>query len=89
MAKQQVSISPSGSQQQLYVRLFLRKHDWVRGSKLSYKSIASDLTPVSQSLVEKGFLLDSEDSSSIHYNNNIKYINLIPKYFVSYDFSYC
>ena len=47
-------------QQQLYVRLFLRKHDWLREEKLVYKDITSDLTPVIHSLVDKGFLLDGE-----------------------------
>lgn len=50
----------SDSQQQLYVRLFLRKHDWFRENKVVYKDIASDLAPVIHSLVDKGFLLDGK-----------------------------
>ena len=49
-------------QQQLYVRLFLRKHNWIRVVKLSYKDIAPDLTAIVQSLVDEGFLLDGKDS---------------------------
>ena len=47
-------------EQQLFVRLFLRKHDWIREAKLSYEDIASDLSPIVQSLVDKRFLLDSK-----------------------------
>ena len=50
----------AGGEQQLFVRLFLRKHDWIRESKLSYEDIASDLSPIVQSLVDKRFLLDSK-----------------------------
>ena len=36
----------AGPAQQLYVRLFQRKHAWIRASKLDYPKIAADLTPV-------------------------------------------
>lgn len=45
-------------QQQLYVRLFLRKHQWLRLAKLSYDRIAADLSPIATNLVQEGFLLD-------------------------------
>ena len=51
----------SEAQQQLYVRLFLRKHHWIRMAKLSYKDIADDLTDIVQALVDNGFLLDSKN----------------------------
>ena len=43
-------------QQQLYVRLFLRKRQWLRVAKLKYDVIAEDLTPVVTGLVANGFL---------------------------------
>ena len=47
-------------QQQLYVRLFLRKHHWIRASKLSYKDIADNLRPVIDSLVVTKFLVNGK-----------------------------
>ena len=43
-------------QQQLYVRLFLRKHQWLRVAKLKYDRIAEDLTPITAGLVANAFL---------------------------------
>ena len=43
-------------QQQLYVRLFLRKHQWLRVAKFRYDYISEDLTPVITGLVGNGFL---------------------------------
>lgn len=48
----------SGVQQQLYVRLFLRKHQWLRVSRLKYDLIAGDLTPILAGLVDSGLLTD-------------------------------
>ena len=45
-----------GVQQQLYVRLFLRKHQWLRVAKLKYDHIAEDLTPITAGLVANAFL---------------------------------
>ena len=53
-----------GVQQQLYVRLFLRKHQWLRVDKLKYDCIAEDLTPVAAGLVANAFL--SNGSCIIH-----------------------
>jgi hypothetical protein len=47
-----------GPYQQLYVRLFLRKHHWIRISKISYPDIASDLSLVIRGLCEKKFLVN-------------------------------
>lgn len=47
-------------QQQLYVRLFLRKHQWLRVAKLRYDYIAEDLTPVIAGLVANGFLFTGQ-----------------------------
>lgn len=44
----------------MYVRLFLRKHHWMRKSKLSYRDIADDLTDIIHALTIEGFLADSE-----------------------------
>ncbi|XP_078232011.1 fanconi-associated nuclease 1 isoform X7 [Callithrix jacchus] len=46
----------SGTGQKLYVRLFQRKLSWIKMSKLEYKEIASDLTPVIEELQHAGFL---------------------------------
>ena len=48
----------SGSAQQLFIRLFLRKHQWIVSSRIKYPKIASDLCPILQSLVHSGFLQD-------------------------------
>ena len=50
----------SEPQQQLYVRLFLRKHHWIRASKLSYKDIAADLQHVIDGLVAMKFLMNGK-----------------------------
>ncbi len=47
----------SEPQQKLYVRLFLRKHQWIRVEKLSYEDIATDLTPIVSGLIEAGLLI--------------------------------
>jgi len=54
------TISILEPQQQLYVRLFLRKHYWIRTSKLSYKDIADNLQPVIDGLVASMFLINGE-----------------------------
>lgn len=41
-------------EQKLYIRLFQRKRGWFRCSKLEYPKISSNLTPILNSLVEKG-----------------------------------
>ncbi|XP_007948091.1 fanconi-associated nuclease 1 [Orycteropus afer afer] len=46
----------SANSQKLYVRLFQRKFNWIKMSKLEYEEIASDLTPVIKELKEAGFL---------------------------------
>ena len=51
---------PSEREQQLFVRLFLRKHIWLRAEKISYKDIAADLGPVISGLVQQGFLVDGK-----------------------------
>ncbi|XP_065888088.1 fanconi-associated nuclease 1-like [Dysidea avara] len=47
-----------GSAQRLFIRLFLRKHQWIISSRIKYPRIASDLKPILQSLVQSGFLQD-------------------------------
>lgn len=42
--------------QKLYVRLFQRKLKWLQVNKLAYEEICSDLGPISQELVQSGFL---------------------------------
>lgn len=44
----------SPEEQKLYIRLFQRKRGWFRCSKLEYPKISSNLTPILNSLVEKG-----------------------------------
>ena len=44
--------------QQLYVRLFLRKHHWHRSSKLSYSEIAGNLSPILSELCRQGLLIN-------------------------------
>ena len=44
----------SAEQQKLYIRLFQRKRGWFRCSKLEYPKINSNLTPILNSLVQKG-----------------------------------
>ncbi|XP_055980323.1 fanconi-associated nuclease 1 [Sorex fumeus] len=46
----------SASGQKLYVRLFQRKLGWLKVSKLEYREIAPDLTPVVRELEQAGFL---------------------------------
>jgi hypothetical protein len=43
------------------VRLFLRKHQWLRVDRLKYDRIAADLTPVTAGLVAKKFLFDESE----------------------------
>ncbi|KAM9375726.1 fanconi-associated nuclease 1 [Pholidichthys leucotaenia] len=47
--------------QKLYVRLFQRKLKWLSVNKLDYEEISSDLSPVSQELVQNGFLQTESD----------------------------
>ena len=47
---------PAAPSQQLYVRLFQRKHAWLQVAKLDYKRIAKDLTPVVAELCEAGLI---------------------------------
>lgn len=44
----------SAEEQKLYIRLFQRKRGWFRCSKLEYPKINSNLTPILNSLVQKG-----------------------------------
>lgn len=46
----------SPEEQKLYIRLFQRKRGWFRCSKLEYPKISSNLTPILNSLVQKGKL---------------------------------
>ncbi|KAM7003503.1 fanconi-associated nuclease 1 [Tautogolabrus adspersus] len=47
--------------QKLYVRLFQRKLKWLQVNKLDYEEICSDLGPVTQELVQAGFLQSESD----------------------------
>lgn len=47
--------------QKLYVRLFQRKLKWLQVNKLDYEEICTDLAPVTQELVQKGFLQSEND----------------------------
>ena len=58
-------LSPGG-EQLLFVRLFLRKHQWLRASKLSYPDIAPSLTPLLYALVHNGLLTDGKYCNSIY-----------------------
>ena len=44
----------SPEEQKLYIRLFQRKRGWFRCSKLEYPRISNNLTPILNSLVQKG-----------------------------------
>ena len=44
--------------QQLFIRLFLRKHQWILTSRIKYPKIASNLKPILAVLVQSGFLQD-------------------------------
>lgn len=44
--------------QQLLVRLYLRKHRWIRVDKLSYPEISCDLGPSIEELVRRNLLDD-------------------------------
>jgi len=48
----------AGTCQQLYVRLLLRKHQWLRSAKLVYKDIATDLSPIIAELCKARFLVN-------------------------------
>uniref|UniRef100_A0A6I8N5G7 Fanconi-associated nuclease n=1 Tax=Ornithorhynchus anatinus TaxID=9258 RepID=A0A6I8N5G7_ORNAN len=51
----------SGNGQRLYVRLFQRKLNWIKTSKIEYEEIGPDLSPVIEELKQAGFLqLESE-----------------------------
>ncbi len=54
-----VSICPE-KEQHLYVRLFLRKYQWLRVDKISYVNIATDLSPIVTHLIQCGFLLNGD-----------------------------
>ncbi|XP_028264335.1 fanconi-associated nuclease 1 [Parambassis ranga] len=47
--------------QKLYVRLFQRKLKWLQVNKLDYEEISSDLGPITQELVQSGFLQSEND----------------------------
>ncbi|KAM9352561.1 fanconi-associated nuclease 1 [Symphorus nematophorus] len=51
--------------QKLYVRLFQRKLKWLQVNKLDYEEICSDLGPVSQELVQGGFLQSESDLQDV------------------------
>ena len=44
--------------QKLYVRLFLRKHRWIRKSKIVYNEIACDLSSVLDHVTTSGLIAD-------------------------------
>ncbi|TRY86670.1 hypothetical protein DNTS_005016 [Danionella cerebrum] len=52
--------------QMLYVRLFQRKLKWLQVSKLEYSEISSDLGPVIEELVARGFLQTESALCDIH-----------------------
>ncbi|XP_006903001.1 PREDICTED: fanconi-associated nuclease 1-like [Elephantulus edwardii] len=54
IVKKFYQLSESG--QKLYVRLFQRKLNWIKISKLEYEEIASDLTPIIEELKKAGFV---------------------------------
>ena len=49
----------SPEEQKLYIRLFQRKRGWFRCSKLEYPKISSILTPILNSLTEKGKVMNN------------------------------
>uniref|UniRef100_A0AAY4B3Q9 Fanconi-associated nuclease n=1 Tax=Denticeps clupeoides TaxID=299321 RepID=A0AAY4B3Q9_9TELE len=51
----------SGPGQMLYVRLFQRKFKWLPVNKLDYAEIGSDLKPVTEELVNGGFIQAEKD----------------------------
>ena len=59
--------SPKDMGQKLYVRLFQRKLKWLQLNKLDYAEICSDLQPVTQELVQSGFLQSGKTPHNISY----------------------
>ncbi|XP_044135675.1 fanconi-associated nuclease 1 [Bufo gargarizans] len=51
----------SAGGQKLYVRLFQRKLNWIKVSKIEYTEIGSDLTPFIEELSQHGFLQTDSD----------------------------
>ena len=44
--------------QKLYVRLFLRKHRWIRKSKIVYDDISCDLSSILDHVTSSGLIVD-------------------------------
>lgn len=61
----------SPEEQKLYIRLFQRKHGWFRCCKLDYPKICKDLKPVTDSLIEKGFLRDQHQLTNLQEALNL------------------
>lgn len=49
--------SMSVRSQRLYVRLYVRKHRWIRSSKISYPELGDDMKEICDELVQKRLLL--------------------------------
>ena len=66
----------SGDSQQLFVRLFLRKHQWLRTIKISYPEISTDINILITDLVDNKLLWNGKKIKLIihiltsHINNN-------------------
>ncbi|XP_038072223.1 fanconi-associated nuclease 1-like [Patiria miniata] len=61
----------SAPSQQLYVRLFQRKHAWLQVSKLDYKRISENLTPVVAELHEAGLVQTEKDLNDFEVALNL------------------
>ncbi|XP_065059702.1 fanconi-associated nuclease 1-like [Rhopilema esculentum] len=68
--------STSQLAQQLYVRLFLRKHGWFKTDKIKYPKIGEDLKPMITELINTGFL---DDKSTLEDLNEILNIMSAPE----------
>ncbi|XP_071794297.1 fanconi-associated nuclease 1-like [Asterias amurensis] len=61
----------SAPAQQLYVRLFQRKHAWLRVAKLDYQRIAEDLSPVVDELHQAGLTQTEQDLDDFESSLNL------------------
>lgn len=57
--------------QKLYVRLFQRKHKWIRPQKIEYKEIAENILPTLEELVKAQLLHDVNDLEELEETLNL------------------
>lgn len=57
--------------QRLYVRLYVRKHRWIRSSKISYPELGDDMKTICDELVEKLLLVPCKNLHSTFVYNSL------------------